>query len=316
MIDGVMVMDARGRVVDINRAAHRMLCITGSSPVGKPAADVLADCPEMLAFTATGAAQGTSQITRGEPPQVLDIRVTVLPSHSRQPTGYLVVIRDVTERMRAEAEIRAANQHLRVQLAEIERLQHELREQATHDSLTGLFNRRFFEETLQRELAQAERERHPFALILLDIDFFKSINDAFGHTAGDLMLQAVGQLLQKQTRGGDVACRFGGEEFAIVMPGATAEQAATRANDWRGLVCALLVPFAGQALRATISAGVAEYPTHGTTRDQLLHAADQALYLSKHGGRDMVTISSTGSPIGQCRTPPVPAQTRGTATTV
>jgi diguanylate cyclase (GGDEF)-like protein len=199
--------------------------------------------------------------------------------------------RELSERRRAEEELRGANARLSGQLAEIEALQARLREQALRDALTGLFNRRYLTETLQRELSRCAREHRPLSVVMLDVDHFKSLNDASGHEAGDRMLQALAGLLSEQIRNEDVACRYGGEEFVIVLPGASAEAAALRAEDWRVAVLGLSLDHQGTMLGLRVSMGVAESPVHATHADDLLRRADMALYEAKRQGRNRVVVA-------------------------
>jgi diguanylate cyclase (GGDEF)-like protein len=187
-------------------------------------------------------------------------------------------------------ELSQANERLQAQLAEIQSLQAQLREQAIRDPLTNLYNRRYMQETFERELASAQRHQQMVGVIMMDIDHFKRLNDTHGHKAGDLMLQALGDLLQNETRDYDVACRYGGEEFVIVMSGATKETAHRRAEQLRSHFADLHLEFSGMVLRATISIGVAIFPVHGETSEALLRAADQALYAAKAGGRNRVMV--------------------------
>ncbi len=199
--------------------------------------------------------------------------------------------REVAERRRAEEELRDANLRLQAQIAEVELLQVRLREQAIRDPLTGLFNRRYFTETLQRELARCRREERPLSLALLDLDHFKEINDAFGHEAGDRVLEAFGGFLRERTRDGDVACRYGGEEFVVLLPGAPGQAASARAEEWRGALQRFRVAHSGRDLGVTISAGIAEFPTHAGTHDDLIRIADVALYQAKREGRNRVVLA-------------------------
>ncbi len=169
------------------------------------------------------------------------------------------------------------------------RLHEVLRQQSIRDPLTGLFNRRYLEETLQRELARAERHAQPTSVIVLDIDHFKRVNDDYGHDAGDIVLRAVAEVLRKAVRAEDIACRYGGEEFVLLMPGAGADIARERAERVRAAVAASTLVHADQSLGAlTISAGVASYPDHGDTAERLIKAADIALYKAKRSGRNRV----------------------------
>jgi diguanylate cyclase (GGDEF)-like protein/PAS domain S-box-containing protein len=170
------------------------------------------------------------------------------------------------------------------------RLRAVLRGQSLRDPLTGLYNRRYMEESLERELRRAARNHQPVALLMLDIDHFKQFNDTFGHQAGDTLLRAFGDFLLKRTRGQDVACRYGGEEFALILSGASVEVAHERAEILREDLKRLTVEYAGQVLGSvTLSIGVAGFPGHDTS-EELLHAADQALYRAKAEGRDRVIV--------------------------
>ena len=199
---------------------------------------------------------------------------------------------EARERAQAQERLEVANKTLVAQLFEIQSLQAELREQAVRDSLTGLFNRRFLEETLERELSAAARSRSNLTIILLDLDFFKDFNDEFGHEAGDAVLRVLGSLLRGNTRLSDVACRYGGEEFILVLPGASAEIALERAEDIRTAFAASEIIFRGRVLQATLSAGVAAYPTHGGRGDELIRAADAALYGAKRSGRNRIVLAT------------------------
>lgn len=172
------------------------------------------------------------------------------------------------------------------------RLREKLQHQALRDPLTGLFNRRYLIETLERELHRAERSEQPLSVIMLDIDHFKSFNDTYGHGAGDAMLEAVGKLLRSRTRIGDIACRYGGEEFAIVLPGAPAEITLRRVDALRKEIQSLSIQYRGNPLaQITISAGVSVYPMHGPDEESLIHAADQALYSAKQKGRNQSVLA-------------------------
>ncbi|HUY82602.1 MAG TPA: GGDEF domain-containing protein, partial [Acidobacteriaceae bacterium] len=164
---------------------------------------------------------------------------------------------------------------------------------------TGLFNRRYMEETLERELQRAARHNESVALLVLDIDHFKQFNDTFGHQTGDALLRGFGDFLGQSTRGEDVACRFGGEEFVLILVGATAANGCKRAELLRKKLPQLTVQYAGQVLGSVrISIGVSAFPDHGATGDELVRAADKALYRAKEEGRDRVVVASpvsTGS---------------------
>ena len=171
-------------------------------------------------------------------------------------------------------------------------LRTDLRQLSIRDPLTGLFNRRYMEETLDLEISRAGRKEHAIGVVMLDIDHFKTFNDRFGHAAGDELLQSLGQLLRSNLRAGDVACRYGGEEFVLILPEASEEAASRRAEELRARVHEMEVRHLDTVLGpVSLSLGVGLYPDHGTTRDALLAAADGALYKAKAGGRDRVVIA-------------------------
>jgi diguanylate cyclase (GGDEF)-like protein/PAS domain S-box-containing protein len=172
------------------------------------------------------------------------------------------------------------------------KLRETLRQQSIRDTLTGLFNRRYLDETLAREIERARRQDQSIGIIMLDIDNFKRFNDTYGHPAGDLLLTALGQFLQAQVRREDIACRYGGEEFTLILPGAALELTHERAEQLRVNVHALQVAVAGDALAAiTLSLGVAVFPAHGDNGPTVLRAADAALYQAKEQGRDRVALA-------------------------
>ncbi|MGP6156381.1 MAG: diguanylate cyclase [Vulcanimicrobiaceae bacterium] len=167
-----------------------------------------------------------------------------------------------------------------------------LRDLALRDPLTGLFNRRFLQEVLEVQLAQAARTGRPLAVALFDIDNFKTFNDTFGHEAGDFVLREVAQTLRGRNRKGDVACRYGGEEFLVAFPGMSAAAGRQRVDALRNDIKGIAVTFRGKALPAiTISAGVATFPECANS-EALISAADRALYVAKRSGRDCVVLDS------------------------
>ena len=187
-----------------------------------------------------------------------------------------------------------------VALANI-RLRATLREQSSRDSLTGLFNRRYMEDSLDREIRRAAREGYGVGILMADLDHFKDLNDAFGHPAGDEVLRRIGRFLAGAVRGEDIPCRFGGEEFVILLPKASLADTHRRAEALReGLKVHPLEGPTRLYPTATMSVGVAAYPEHGTSVEGLIHAADSAMYRAKALGRDRVVVAGglEDSPIG------------------
>lgn len=176
-------------------------------------------------------------------------------------------------------------------------LRQTLHDQSVHDPLTGLFNRRHMEEVLEREIRRAERSGGPLGIVMLDVDHFKRFNDSNGHGAGDRLLGDLGALLCAQVRGADIACRYGGEEFLLILPGMPGDVVRQRVDTLR-LGIGRLHERQGIASLApvTVSAGIAMFPVHGTEAQALLRAADRALYRAKAEGRDRVVIVDSTEP--------------------
>lgn len=171
-----------------------------------------------------------------------------------------------------------------------------LHQQSVRDPLTRLHNRRYLEETLTRELPRAARQGSPLGVLTLDIDHFKSFNDTFGHEGGDAMLRAFARCVQEFFRAEDITCRYGGEEFVVVLPDSGHAQTLERAEGFRRAVSRLSVTHKGTSLgQVTVSVGVASFPEHGRERDALLESADRALYQAKRAGRDrVVSVNDVG----------------------
>ena len=190
--------------------------------------------------------------------------------------------------------VQTLGEQLALALANI-RLRGTLREQSMRDPLTGLFNRRYMEESLDREVRRAAREGYQLGLLMADLDNFKQLNDAFGHAAGDEVLRRIGRSLAAAVRAEDIACRFGGEEFVVILPKASVDDTRRRAEALRE---AIKGPRSDEPSRlyptTTMSVGLAEYPQHGTSVDELILAADSAMYRAKALGRDRVVVAGDG----------------------
>lgn len=184
------------------------------------------------------------------------------------------VILDVSERVRAEREREA--------LYEL------LREQSIRDGLTGLFNRRYLDAALEQELARASRARKELTVVLCDIDHFKAVNDKHGHLAGDEVLRVLSQVIRKHSRNDDLVCRYGGEEFLLILPSVANADACMRADEMREAIAGTSIQFGDFMLSVTASFGVASFPQDADSTAGLLTAADKALYAAKRTGRNKV----------------------------
>jgi diguanylate cyclase (GGDEF)-like protein len=196
-------------------------------------------------------------------------------------------------RLRTDAHAFAASiaEHTGLALSNL-KLRSDLQQLSIHDPLTGLYNRRYMEEALELELRRAERKKVTVGVVMLDIDHFKAFNDGFGHTAGDALLKALGALVRAQLRACDIACRFGGEEFVLILPEASLEATREKAEDLRAHVKSLDVRSLEKRLGpVSISLGVAIAPDCGHSREEVLRVADAALYRAKGEGRDRVIVA-------------------------
>lgn len=197
---------------------------------------------------------------------------------------------ELAERKHTGEQLHLANQMLQSQLGEIQVLEAILREQVIRDPLTGLYNRRYLDEMLERELAHAIRENNPISFVMLDIDYFKDINDNFGHDTGDKILQRLANQLLSQVRVDDIVCRYGGEEFLAVLPNVTTEVAFQIAERWRTSFQDGETLIENKETNVTISCGISTFPFHGDRGETLITRADQAMYQAKKTGRNKVTI--------------------------
>ncbi|MCS6800478.1 MAG: PAS domain S-box protein [Chloroflexota bacterium] len=292
---GTLFPGSRGKVALLEDSAQaELLSAWGDQTVGQPFAR--GDC---------------WALRRGRPHIVRDSRVGLICPHLRDrlPASYLCIpliaqdeVLGIFHLAQETGTLGEGQQQLAVTVAEHIalalanlRLRERLRHQSVRDPLTDLFNRRYLEEALRLEERRAARSARGLALMMLDIDHFKSFNDQFGHDAGDLVLREFGKLLRSQIRGGDIACRFGGEEFTLILPEISARDARTRAEHLRAAVAAMRLTFRGQPLGAlTCSIGVAVFPDHAATIEECLSAADRALYRAKALGRNRVVLAGEG----------------------
>ena len=285
----IFVVDAHDRVLDANLAAQKALGKSLEEIIGKDPLDVFRAWPQLINrfLMAEGETEDEIQIP-GDPPRIFEINISPLYDLLKRLDGRVIVARDITERKWLEDDLKYSNESLVNQLAEIQRLRTELEEQAMHDPLTNAYNRRYLSEFLEKEISRAQRDKTSVTVVILDADNFKQFNDSYGHKCGDLILQAITKFLIDHSRRGDVVCRYGGEEFVILMPNLSLEIGYERAETWRQSFSEAPIEYEGIQLFATFSAGVATFPQHGSTGEALLQSADKALLQAKAAGKNRV----------------------------
>ncbi len=284
----VVVLDNQNRVLDINDIGQKWIGKSAEEMIGCFAADVFGRWSEIILRYYNKTLAHEEVKLAGNSPRTFEIDLFPIYNLSKLE-GKVFVAHDITSRINLEEDLKRANLLLKSQLAEIQSLREKLEQQAIRDPLTGMYNRRFLAEALEDEIARAKKTSTPVSIIILDVDNFKNFNDTYGHKCGDFMLQALVKILAAESRRGDIVCRYGGEEFAILMPNATLESAYERAEQWRKEFAAMKVEFEGQLLSTTFSAGVACFPIHGQTGEVILQASDRAMYQSKNKGKNLVT---------------------------
>lgn len=295
LIDPVLVVDPRGRVIEANPAALKLAGLQqgwqGRALVDWPVFG--ADLQRLLDQHDAEASEQMLTLTSAA--RYYEVRVRGIERTTRNGPvllGRMLYIRDVTLRHLAELKLAEALALSEERLSTISSLHEQLREQALCDPLTGLYNRRYLDEFFARELARAQREKLPLALALIDLDHFKRLNDECGHLVGDDVLKAVAQHLLDNLRSTDAVFRIGGEEFLLILPGLNAQSAELRIEVLRAQLATSAQPTRVGALPVTLSAGIALWPEHGEHLDSLLHAADVALYAAKRSGRNRVELAS------------------------
>jgi diguanylate cyclase (GGDEF)-like protein len=286
--DAVVVVSPEGRVLDLNLAARDLLrSMNPWAPpqlVGVPAGELFG---KMVATTDSRHSEFVVEFPGGR--NEYEVRSSSLVDRHRRALGDVYVARDVTEANALSRRLAAAHTQLVRQVETIDLLRANLVEQASRDPLTGLHNRRHLLEHFAPMLAAVEAAGGTLAVALFDIDNFKSVNDNYGHLAGDAVLVALAHRIQERAPAGALVARWGGEEFFVALPGADATTGLIIADDLR-LRCAQDTIDVDECwtIGCTLSGGVAAYPSSGTTMDELFHAADLAMYQAKNAGRNVV----------------------------
>ncbi len=284
MSDSLIVLDSHENIVDINLSALQLLGAESSQIIGKPAAQVFHRWHEVVeqyrgqAYTECDMMLPVDGLDRW-----FDLRASPLIDRHGRSNGRMIILRDITLRKQTEDQLRET-------LSTITSLQEQLYEQAVRDQLTGLYNRRFFNEIISRELARAIRESYPISFVMMDLDHYKSINDTYGHEVGDLVLQELAMLLTRQTRAGDVVFRYGGEEFLALLPATDLQSAYHYAERWRLSLQDTNIRAAKHDIHITMSIGIAAFTSQHEKYQDILAAADTALYRAKASGRNCTIV--------------------------
>jgi len=308
MAIGVVYQNQEGFIISANSAAERILGLTLDQMQGRTSMDprwraIHEDGSEFPGDThpsmqALKTGEEVKNVIMGvfnpQDNQTHWILINAVPQFhpgEDQPYQVFATFQNITEIKHAQELLQKSEHDLRTNLEEIEALQEKLSYQAIRDPLTSLFNRRYMEEALLLELAQADRQGSTIGITMLDIDHFKEFNDTYGHQAGDRVLQLLGGILASSIREGDIACRYGGEEFVIILPGANLDNTFQRTEQIRKKFGELTLQRIGKVgVKVTLSAGVAIYPIHAKVRDGILNLADRALYQAKDQGRNRTIV--------------------------
>lgn len=294
LVDPVLVIDAQQRVIEANPAALQLADLQHDWQ-GRQLRDwpVFGRALQALLSAQNGVV--SPLLALSEPPRYYEVRRRTIERTVRAERlvlGEMLYLRDVTQPHLSELKLAQALSLSDERLQAITQLHEQLREQALHDPLTGLFNRRYLAEFFEREQARGLRERSAFALALIDLDHFKQLNDNYGHLVGDEVLCVIARHLQDNLRSTDAVFRIGGEEFLLILPGVDAEEALQRVESLRKQLSAIGVPTRAGTLPVTLSAGLALWPEQGHMLDELLQVADTALYRAKGEGRNRVCLGS------------------------
>lgn len=299
--NGVVITDQTGIIIWVNPAVCRMTGYEAAELVGqhtrllKSGGHPPAFYADIWATITRGETWSGTIVNKRKDGSFYYEEQTIAPvvDEGGSVTHFVAIKQDVTRQHELQEALTAANAALAASLKEIAGLNERLRDEALRDPLTGLHNRRFFDETADGHLARTLRNRQPFSIAVLDLDYFKNVNDEHGHGAGDAVLQSFAAMLRRCTRASDLVCRLGGEEFLVGMPGANAESARHRAEAWRSeFETALMKTAGGNVLACTVSVGVAEHRPNEETLEQTIARADEALYAAKQAGRNRVAVAT------------------------
>lgn len=297
--NGVVITDRTGTVIWANPAFSRMTGYPRDEIIGRHTRVLKSGIHDGAYYrdlwetVTAGKTWAGELVNRRRDGSVYREEQTITPvaDASGKVTHFIAIKQDVTSRHDDADALRQAHEELKARIAQIEDLNRSLHEQAIRDPLTGLFNRRYFEVTMEREAARLARESGTTCLVAVDLDHFKRINDTHGHAAGDAVLRHVGRVLRSSVRASDIPCRFGGEEFVVALLGASLELGAARAESIRRALEQAPIDADGTPIAVTASFGVAIHGAASPSLAASLDAADRALYEAKVAGRNCVKIA-------------------------
>ncbi len=292
----VLFIDGQPRdfvCLDVNRAFYELTGLK-TNVVGQRGSDVMPGLqeanPEVLEICGRVARTGVTES--------IEVYLNALGSRFaisvyRPRRDHVVAVFDnITERKQAEEQLKHANERLATQMGHMRVLQRQLHDLAVHDPLMHIYNRNYLAEVVPLETTRARRQHDGFGVLLVDIDHFKLINDTHGHAAGDEILQSVARTLTASLRAGDIVCRYGGDEILCLLTGATCDSTLDRAEHLRQAVADMRIDREDVSVRVTVSIGAAVFPLHGLEMDEVVKAADLALYRAKADGRNRVQMGS------------------------
>jgi len=279
-LDPVIATDTQGTtILNVNQAAK------GNFNTPKNTAELHPHLPEIIQGLAHQG--GGSKVMADVPIRGKYYDVKIVCEVKENWVG--IYLHDLTERRQLIHDLQTAKEELEKTVMELKTTQEQLKIEAVRDPLTGLYNRRHMEASLAREIARALRHKTALGIIMIDIDHFKILNDTYGHQAGDAALSTLGRLIKSVVREEDIACRYGGEEFILILPGMSQKDAQKRAEELRALIEGLKIQYNQQFLQITISAGVVVVvPEEKLKPEELIQSADNAMYQAKHKGRNCV----------------------------
>jgi diguanylate cyclase (GGDEF)-like protein/PAS domain S-box-containing protein len=291
--DGVIVFNDKKKMVDMNPGAEKLIGMKFSELISKDdsvAAKCRAMCGDRFSETENSRFEIVSPFNNRA---WLNVSISPLRSKRGVFLGWVAIMEDITLRKETEKELQRINHRLAKQLDENRQLEKQLREQASRDAMTGVYNRAHLKESLAVEISYAKEQNYPLSIVMIDVDKFKTINDTYGHKTGDDVLIALGKFLLEKTRDSDFVSRFGGDEFVLFLPNMSGEAAFHRAESWRMNCKKITLNENNDEVEVTISIGIAVFPESGTTIDVLLAEADRALYLAKQSGRDCTKLAKS-----------------------